>query len=33
VQFGHLPVEVIRQVVDKFIAQLEAQLGDRNVTI
>ena len=33
VQFGHLPVEVIRQIVDKFIAQLEAQLGDRNVTI
>jgi ATP-dependent Clp protease ATP-binding subunit ClpA len=33
VPFGHLPVEVIRQVVDKFIAQLEAQLGDRNVTI
>ena len=33
VAFGHLPVEVIRQVVDKFIAQLEMQLGDRNVTI
>ncbi|MDB5571940.1 MAG: ATP-dependent Clp protease, ATP-binding subunit clpA [Hyphomicrobiales bacterium] len=33
VQFGHLPVEVIRQIVDKFIAQLEIQLGDRNVTI
>ncbi|HEY8578953.1 MAG TPA: ATP-dependent Clp protease ATP-binding subunit ClpA [Beijerinckiaceae bacterium] len=33
VQFGHLPVEVIRQIVDKFIAQLEMQLGDRNVTI
>jgi ATP-dependent Clp protease ATP-binding subunit ClpA len=33
VQFGHLPVEVIRQVVDKFIAQLEAQLADRHVTI
>jgi ATP-dependent Clp protease ATP-binding subunit ClpA len=33
VPFGHLPQEVIRQVVDKFIAQLETQLGDRNVTI
>ncbi|MDF2114699.1 ATP-dependent Clp protease ATP-binding subunit ClpA [Roseiarcaceae bacterium H3SJ34-1] len=33
VQFGHLPRDVIAQVVDKFIAQLEAQLGDRNVTI
>ncbi|MDH7794527.1 MULTISPECIES: ATP-dependent Clp protease ATP-binding subunit ClpA [unclassified Beijerinckia] len=33
VQFGHLPREVIAQVVDKFIAQLETQLGDRNVTI
>ncbi len=33
VPFGHLPQEVIRQVVDKFIAQLEMQLGDRNVTI
>jgi ATP-dependent Clp protease ATP-binding subunit ClpA len=33
VPFGHLPQEVIRQVVDKFIAQLEMQLCDRNVTI
>ncbi|HEV2572593.1 MAG TPA: ATP-dependent Clp protease ATP-binding subunit ClpA [Beijerinckiaceae bacterium] len=33
VQFGHLPRSVIAQVVDKFIAQLETQLGDRNVTI
>ncbi len=33
VQFGHLPLEVISQVVDKFIMQLEAQLADRNVTI
>ncbi len=33
ISFGHLPKPVIRQVVDKFIAQLEAQLADRNVTI
>lgn len=33
VPFGHLPVEIIKRVVDKFIMQLEAQLADRNVTI
>ncbi|WP_150287719.1 ATP-dependent Clp protease ATP-binding subunit ClpA [Rhabdaerophilum calidifontis] len=33
VSFGHLPREVIAQVVDKFIAALEAQLADRHVTI
>jgi ATP-dependent Clp protease ATP-binding subunit ClpA len=33
VPFGHLPAEVIKRVVDKFIMQLEAQLADRNVTI
>ncbi|MBM3562886.1 MAG: ATP-dependent Clp protease ATP-binding subunit ClpA [Alphaproteobacteria bacterium] len=33
VAFGHLPVDVIKRVVDKFIMQLEAQLADRNVTI
>ena len=33
VSFGQLPKEVIAQVVDKFIAQLEAQLADRHVTI
>jgi ATP-dependent Clp protease ATP-binding subunit ClpA len=33
ISFGHLPRSVIRQVVDKFIAQLEAQLADRAVTI
>ncbi|MEF3367288.1 ATP-dependent Clp protease ATP-binding subunit ClpA [Methylocystis sp. 9N] len=33
VPFGHLPVEVIKRVVDKFIMQLEAQLADRNITI
>ncbi len=33
VSFGHLPKEVVRKVVDKFVLQLEAQLADRNVTI
>jgi ATP-dependent Clp protease ATP-binding subunit ClpA len=33
VAFGHLPVEVIKRVVDKFVMQLEAQLADRNITI
>lgn len=33
VSFGALPKEVIANVVDKFIAQLEAQLADRHVTI
>lgn len=33
VSFGHLSVEVIGTVVEKFVLQLEAQLGDRDVTI
>jgi len=33
ISFGHLPKEVVAKVVDKFVLQLEAQLGDRNVTI
>jgi len=33
VAFNALPAEVIRQVVQKFILQLEAQLADRNVTV
>ena len=33
VSFSSLPPEVIAQVVDKFIAQLEAQLADRAVSI
>jgi ATP-dependent Clp protease ATP-binding subunit ClpA len=33
ISFGHLPKEVVAQVVDKFVLQLEAQLADRNVTI
>jgi ATP-dependent Clp protease ATP-binding subunit ClpA len=32
VAFQNLPIEVIRQVVTKFVMQLEAQLADRNVT-
>jgi ATP-dependent Clp protease ATP-binding subunit ClpA len=33
ISFGHLPKEVVQQVVDKFVLQLEAQLADRNVTL
>jgi ATP-dependent Clp protease ATP-binding subunit ClpA len=33
VSFGHLPTEVVAQVVDKFIMQLDAQLSERNVSI
>jgi ATP-dependent Clp protease ATP-binding subunit ClpA len=33
ITFAHLSQEVIKQVVEKFVLQLEAQLGDRNVTI
>ena len=33
ISFNSLPPEVIAQVVDKFIAQLEAQLADRAVSI
>jgi len=33
VTFKALPQEIIRQVVQKFILQLEAQLADRNVTV
>ncbi len=32
VQFGNLPIEVVRSVVQKFVLQLEAQLADRGVT-
>ncbi len=31
--FGHLPTDVVAQVVDKFIMQLDAQLAERNVSI
>src|SRR3974377_628655 len=30
---AHLSQEIIAKVVEKFVLQLEAQLGDRNVTI
>ncbi|MCC6890746.1 MAG: ATP-dependent Clp protease ATP-binding subunit ClpA [Hyphomicrobiales bacterium] len=33
IAFGHLTPEIIVKVVEKFVLQLEAQLGDRNVTI
>jgi ATP-dependent Clp protease ATP-binding subunit ClpA len=33
ITFSHLSQDVIKQVVDKFVLQLEAQLADRNVTI
>jgi ATP-dependent Clp protease ATP-binding subunit ClpA len=33
ITFAHLSQEIIAQVVEKFVLQLEAQLGDRNVTI
>ncbi len=31
--FAHLPPEVVRKVVEKFVLQLEAQLGERQVNI
>ena len=33
VSFGHLPKEVVRKVVEKFVLQLEAQLAERQVNI
>jgi ATP-dependent Clp protease ATP-binding subunit ClpA len=33
IPFASLPPEVISKVVEKFVFQLEAQLGDRNITI
>jgi len=33
ITFAHLSQEVIAKVVEKFVLQLEAQLGDRNVSI
>jgi ATP-dependent Clp protease ATP-binding subunit ClpA len=33
VNFGHLPSEVVRKVVEKFIFQLEAQLAERQINI
>jgi ATP-dependent Clp protease ATP-binding subunit ClpA len=33
VNFSHLPPEVVRKVVEKFIMQLEAQLAERQINI
>jgi ATP-dependent Clp protease ATP-binding subunit ClpA len=33
VNFGHLPPDVVRKVVEKFVLQLEAQLSERQVNI
>ena len=33
ITFAHLTPEIIAKVVEKFVLQLEAQLGDRDVTI
>src|SRR5205814_9415137 len=33
ITFAHLSQEVISKVVEKFVLRLEAQLGDRDVTI
>jgi ATP-dependent Clp protease ATP-binding subunit ClpA len=33
IPFGNLPMEVVEKVVDKFVIELEAQLGERDVTI
>src|SRR5436190_1357394 len=33
ITFAHLSPEIIAKVVEKFVMQLEAQLGDRNVTV
>jgi ATP-dependent Clp protease ATP-binding subunit ClpA len=33
IAFGHLPPEIVRQVVQKFVLQLEAQLAERQVNI
>jgi ATP-dependent Clp protease ATP-binding subunit ClpA len=33
IPFAPLPSDVIAKVVEKFVFQLEAQLGDRNITI
>jgi ATP-dependent Clp protease ATP-binding subunit ClpA len=33
IPFGHLPPEVVRMVVQKFVLQLEAQLDERQINI
>ena len=33
IAFGHLPPEIVRKVVEKFVLQLEAQLSERQINI
>ena len=33
IPFGHLPSDVVRKVVEKFVMQLEAQLSERQINI
>ncbi len=33
VQFGSLPMEVVKTIVDKFLTELQAQLDDKRVTL
>src|SRR5436190_14435243 len=33
IPFSHLPPEIVRKVVEKFVLQLEAQLGERQINI
>ncbi len=33
IAFGHLPPDVVRKVVEKFVLQLEAQLAERQINI
>ena len=33
IAFGHLPAEIVRMVVQKFVLQLEAQLSERQINI
>ncbi|MEM9623627.1 MAG: ATP-dependent Clp protease ATP-binding subunit ClpA [Pseudomonadota bacterium] len=33
VQFGSLPIDVVKTVVDKFLTELQAQLDDKRVTL
>jgi ATP-dependent Clp protease ATP-binding subunit ClpA len=33
IAFSHLPPEIVRKVVEKFVLQLEAQLSERQINI
>ncbi len=33
ISFGHLPPDIVRKVVEKFVLQLEAQLSERQINI